>query len=205
MICSPVLAVEHCTNGSDFDSRFKPSTNFGRSCAFLGSTATRTTAATVNFMVLNGWAVSLVTMVPVLSKYWSTPMRPTKFPAGQSEICSVYRPIMSRVRWIFLMYRSFFLPNSKSGPMIRTVWPVFTVPANTRAKAINRPFSEVGTIFDTYMARSEFWLQFRMSFAVASSMGPEYKFSTRYFWAVEGDGRWSTIIENRASPAGIHF
>merc|ERR1719436_2092696 len=73
MMCSPVLAVEHCTSGSDLDRRLRPSTSLGRSWALLGSTATRTTAATENFIVWNGWVSSLSQIVPDLSRNWSIP------------------------------------------------------------------------------------------------------------------------------------
>ena len=50
-MCSPLSSVEHCTIGSDLASRFRPSTNFGNSEGFFGSTATRTTGDTENFII----------------------------------------------------------------------------------------------------------------------------------------------------------
>jgi hypothetical protein len=51
-MCSPDSSVIHWTSGSDFDKRFSPSTNFGKSLGFFGSTATLTTAATVALVAL---------------------------------------------------------------------------------------------------------------------------------------------------------
>jgi hypothetical protein len=51
--CSPVASsVKHYTKGSDLDNFFNPSTNFGKSPACFGLTATLTTAETEYFMVL---------------------------------------------------------------------------------------------------------------------------------------------------------
>ena len=47
--------------------------------------------------------------------------------------------------------------------------------------------------------------QVRIELATSSSRGPSYRFSTRYFWAWGGDGRWTTIISRTASAAGSHF
>merc|ERR1719445_2020969 len=88
IMCCPDLDVEHFTSGSDLARRFKPSTNLGKSAAFLGSTATETTAATLNFMVWKGCIVALLVRVPDLSKNWSMPTSPHTLPAGQSLICS---------------------------------------------------------------------------------------------------------------------
>ncbi len=40
--------------------------------------------------------------------------------------------------------------------------------------------------------------QVRMALAYWSSRGPSYRFSTRYFWAVAGEGRCQIIISSRA-------
>merc|ERR1719201_2689552 len=40
MMCSPDSSIEHCTSGSDLESRLSPSTSLGRSLGFLGCTAT---------------------------------------------------------------------------------------------------------------------------------------------------------------------
>ena len=84
----------------------------GRSCAFVGSTAQRTTGETENFIVLMQHASSSVVIVPDLSRYWSMPTRPHVLPAGMSATCSWKRPIMMSVRWMLLMCRSLFLPGS---------------------------------------------------------------------------------------------
>ena len=47
--------------------------------------------------------------------------------------------------------------------------------------------------------------QFLTATAAASSCGPSYNISIRYFWAVMGDGKWMVIICKRASPAGSHL
>jgi hypothetical protein len=73
--------------------------------------------------------------------------------------------------------------------MIRTFIPVATLPANTHPKAKNRPLSEAGIIFDTYNMRGPSGSQFLMVVAYWSSIGPSYKFSALYFWAVTGDGQ----------------
>jgi hypothetical protein len=44
----------HCTMGSERARRLRPSTSLGRSEATLGSTATRTTGLTLNFMACRG-------------------------------------------------------------------------------------------------------------------------------------------------------
>lgn len=56
IICSPDSEVEHYTKGSDLESFFNPSTNLGKSLAFLGLTATLTTGDTEYFMFLIVWA-----------------------------------------------------------------------------------------------------------------------------------------------------
>eukprot|EP01139_Manchomonas_bermudensis_P019047 Amastigsp_a676327_4345.p3 type:complete len:327 gc:universal Amastigsp_a676327_4345:366-1346(+) len=111
-MCSPVASSEmQRTQGSDLERRLSPSTSLGRSEGFLGSTATRTTGDTENFMTLKLCATSEVVMVPVLRRNWSTPTRPTVLPQGTFSICSTPRPIMSTVRWMDLRKRSFFLPG----------------------------------------------------------------------------------------------
>merc|ERR1719316_2426605 len=78
MMCSPLSSIEHCTSGSDLESRFRPSTSLGRSLGFLGCTATRTTGETEYFMVMMGCdsVASASAMVPALTMYWSMPTRP---------------------------------------------------------------------------------------------------------------------------------
>merc|ERR1719305_1795248 len=75
IMCSPDSSIEHCTSGSDFERRLRPSTSFGRSLGFLGCTATRTTGETEYFMVTMGCdsAASASQRVPALRMYWSTP------------------------------------------------------------------------------------------------------------------------------------
>ncbi len=130
--------IHTCTIGSDFARRLRPSTNFGKSAGFFGSTATLTTGLTLNFMTLIrkrpdllDWftclldshyrhyrhtfklcAFSNVVIVPVLTRNWSTPTKPQMLPHGTFSIGSVYLPIMSIVRWIFLMHKSSFLPGT---------------------------------------------------------------------------------------------
>ncbi|KYM93586.1 hypothetical protein ALC62_15944 [Cyphomyrmex costatus] len=70
-MCSPDSSIMHCTIGSDFAKRRKtytPSTNFGKSAGFFGSTATRTTGDTENFITFILCASLNVVMVPVLTK-----------------------------------------------------------------------------------------------------------------------------------------
>merc|ERR1719231_305690 len=68
MMCSPLSSIEHCTSGSDFESRLRPSTSLGRSLGFFAATATRTTGDTEYFMVMIGWhsVASASAMVPAL-------------------------------------------------------------------------------------------------------------------------------------------
>merc|ERR1719299_146833 len=106
----------HWTMGSDLDSLFKPSTSLGKSEGFLGSTATRTTGETENFMTFMLWASLKVVMVPVLTKNWSTPTRPQMLPQGTSSMASMYLPIIRMVLWIDFSYKSSFLPGTKLGP-----------------------------------------------------------------------------------------
>ena len=71
MMCSPFDSLMHCTIGSDLASLLRPSTNLGSSWGFLGSTATRTTGDTENFicfMLCASLQDSLV-IVPVLMMY----------------------------------------------------------------------------------------------------------------------------------------
>merc|ERR1719505_290029 len=67
MMCSPDSSIMHCTIGSDLASRLRPSTSLGRSAGFLGSTATRTTGDTLNFMTFMLCASFKVEMAPVLA------------------------------------------------------------------------------------------------------------------------------------------
>ncbi|KYM76579.1 hypothetical protein ALC53_13022, partial [Atta colombica] len=76
-ICSPDSSMMHCTIGSDFAKQannklswetYIPSTNFGKSAGFFGSTATRTTGDTENFITFMLCASLNVVMVPVLTK-----------------------------------------------------------------------------------------------------------------------------------------
>lgn len=62
------------------NKKYKPSTSLGKSAGFLGSTATRTTGDTLNFITLMLWASLKVEMVPVLTKNWSTPTNPQMLP-----------------------------------------------------------------------------------------------------------------------------
>lgn len=78
-----------------------PSTNFGRSAGFFGSTATRTTGDTENFMTFMLCASLNVVMVPVLTKNWSTPTRPQILPTQR------YHKITRRVQAI-TWFRCFF-------------------------------------------------------------------------------------------------
>merc|ERR1711935_68317 len=89
IMCSPDSSEKIWTIGSDLDRRLRPSTSLGRSAGFLQRTATRTTGETENFICLMLWAWSQVEMQPVLTKYWSTPTRPTKLPAGTSSMASM--------------------------------------------------------------------------------------------------------------------
>merc|ERR1712085_42837 len=70
---------------------------------------------------------------------------------------------------------------------------------------LKRPLSLVGTIFDTYMSNGPSFSHARIAFAASSSMGPSYKFSTRYFWATLGDGNFVTIIDSNVSAALIQI
>merc|ERR1719215_1122973 len=71
--------------------------------------------------------------------------------------------------------------------------------------AWKRPLSLVGTIFDTYIISGPSLSQALMALAASSSMGPSYKFSTRYFCAALGDGNFDTIIDNKVSAALIQI
>lgn len=68
--CSPVdSSVVQTTNGSDFDNFLSPSTNFGKSPAFFGLTATLTTGETEYFIDLMVCASGWSDKVPVFNKY----------------------------------------------------------------------------------------------------------------------------------------
>merc|ERR1719502_110988 len=75
MMCSPDSSIEHCTSGSDFARRLRPSTSLGRSFGFFGPTATRTTGETEYFIVTIGCdsVASASAMVPCFTRYWSMP------------------------------------------------------------------------------------------------------------------------------------
>ena len=45
-------------------------------------------------LTLRLWACSYVVIVPVLTRYWSTPTSPTMLPQGTSSMGSTYRPII---------------------------------------------------------------------------------------------------------------
>ena len=113
MMCSPVSSIVHCTIGSDFARRFSPSTSLGKSEATLGSTATRTTGETENFIALIGCASSHFSPVSVafLVMNWSRPTMATVLPQGTSSTASWRRPMQSTVRCTVLTYRSFFWPG----------------------------------------------------------------------------------------------
>merc|ERR1719356_1511152 len=111
MTCSPLSSVVHTTNGSDLESFFKPSTSFGNSLPSLTFTATFTTGETLYFMSAMLWASSTVVSVPDFSRYWSMPTNATVLPHGTSAICSVLRPIIKTVRWMFSMLRSSLEPG----------------------------------------------------------------------------------------------
>mmetsp|Transcript_17134 Transcript_17134/g.24261 ORF Transcript_17134/g.24261 Transcript_17134/m.24261 type:complete len:252 (-) Transcript_17134:229-984(-) len=177
--CSPLLVEVIWTRGSDLARRLRPSVSFFRSAGFFTFTAWRTTADTEYFITRMLWAVSDVVMVPVFSRYWSTPTRPQVLPAGMSFTRSTERPIMMMVRWMAFTYRSVFLPGTKLGPMMRHFWPVAILPENTRPKAKKRDWSAVGTILDTYIIRGPSASHFFMATAHSSSMGPSYKISVR--------------------------
>merc|ERR1719502_1541584 len=108
IMCSPLSSIEHCTSGSDLESRLRPSTSLGRSLGFLGVTATRTTGDTEYFIVTIGCDSDAT--VPALRMYWSTPTRAHVLPAVTDSTASVLRPIIRIVRCTFLMNRSSFLP-----------------------------------------------------------------------------------------------
>ena len=67
--------------GSDLARRFIPSTSLGKSAEFVGSTATRTTGDTENFIVLIQWAVCEVVIIPDFSDLIHTD-KTDVFPAG---------------------------------------------------------------------------------------------------------------------------
>mmetsp|Transcript_12847 Transcript_12847/g.22665 ORF Transcript_12847/g.22665 Transcript_12847/m.22665 type:complete len:321 (+) Transcript_12847:1045-2007(+) len=150
IMCSPVSSITHWTMGSERAKRFRPSTSLGRSQACLGSTATRTTGDTLNFIALRGCASSLPSLVrvAVLTMNWSRPTSATVFPQGTSSTASCLRPMHSTVRCTALMNRSFFSPGTKLGPMMRTFMPAATLPENTRPNAKKRPLSDDGIILE---------------------------------------------------------
>ena len=86
--------------GSDLASRLRPSTSLGRSDAILGSTATRTTGETENFIALIVCASSHFSPVIVafLVMNWSRPTMATVLPHGTSSTASWRRPMQSTVR-----------------------------------------------------------------------------------------------------------
>ncbi|KAH3673767.1 hypothetical protein WICPIJ_009678 [Wickerhamomyces pijperi] len=90
-MCSPAGDMWVKTHGSDLDNLFKPSTNFGKSEAFLTSTATWTTGETENFMTFKLWAASEVV---------------------KSSIGSVLEPIIKTTLWTALMNKSFLEPGT---------------------------------------------------------------------------------------------
>ena len=94
--------------------RLRPSTSFGRSLATLGSTATRTTGETLNFIAFIGCASSQPSfvIVAVLVMNWSRPTHATVLPHGTFSTASCLRPMHSTVRWMLLMNRSFFSPGT---------------------------------------------------------------------------------------------
>ena len=104
MMCSPVSSIEHWTIGSDLASLLRPSTSLGRSEAILGSTATRTTGETENFIALIVCASSHFSPVSVafLVMNWSRPTIATVLPQGTSSTASWRRPMQSTVRWTVL-------------------------------------------------------------------------------------------------------
>mmetsp|Transcript_867 Transcript_867/g.2318 ORF Transcript_867/g.2318 Transcript_867/m.2318 type:complete len:329 (+) Transcript_867:634-1620(+) len=114
MMCSPVSSIMHCTMGSERARRLRPSTSLGRSEATLGSTATRTTGDTENFMAFMGCASSLPSLVrvAVLMMNWSRPTSATVLPQGTSSTASCLRPMHSTVRCTALVNRSFFSPGT---------------------------------------------------------------------------------------------
>merc|ERR1719502_2638283 len=105
MMCSPDSSIEHCTSGSDLESRLRPSTSLGKSLGFLGVTATRTTGETEYFMVTMGCdsVASASATVPALRMYWSTPTSAHVLPAVTDSTASVLRPIMRMVRCTLMM------------------------------------------------------------------------------------------------------
>merc|ERR1719356_1467298 len=111
MTCSPLSSVVQTTRGSDLESFFRPSTSFGNSFPSLTLTATFTTGDTLYFMSAMLWAVSIVVNVPDFRMNWSIPTRATVLPQGTSAICSVVRPIIRTVRWMFLTFKSSLPPT----------------------------------------------------------------------------------------------
>eukprot|EP00955_Chlamydomonas_euryale_P078829 363205-Chlamydomonas_euryale.AAC.20 len=99
MMCSPVSSMWHWTMGSERDRRLRPSTSLGRSDATLGSTATRTTGDTENFIAFigNASALSSLVSVAVLAMNWSRPTSAQVLPHGTSSTASCLRPMQSTV------------------------------------------------------------------------------------------------------------
>mmetsp|Transcript_9199 Transcript_9199/g.28608 ORF Transcript_9199/g.28608 Transcript_9199/m.28608 type:complete len:330 (-) Transcript_9199:1296-2285(-) len=114
MMCSPVSSIWQMTMGSDFAKRLRPSTSLGRSDATLHSTATRTTGLTENFMFLSGCASvsDWLVMVAVLTMTVSSPTMATVLPHGTESTGSWRRPMHNTVRWMDLLYMSFFSPGT---------------------------------------------------------------------------------------------
>ena len=78
-----------------------------------------------------------------------------------------------------------------AGPWIITFCPVATAATEHTTKS------------DTYIIRGPAGSQARIAFAAVASMGPSYKFSPRYFFAVLGEGRRMTIIANSVSAVMV--
>jgi hypothetical protein len=76
-------------------------------------------AALRTFMGCASSHASLV-RVAVLVMNWSRPTSATVLPHGTLSTASCLRPMHSTVRCTDLTYRSFLVPGSKLGPMMRT-------------------------------------------------------------------------------------
>ena len=63
--------------------------------------------------------------------------------------------------------------------------------------------TEHTTESDTYIIRGPARQKARIAFAAVSSVGPSYKFSPRYFFAVLGEGKRMTIIANSVSAVMV--
>jgi len=104
-MCSPVSSIRHWTIGSLRARRLRPSTSLGRSDATLGSTATRTTGETENFIAFMGKQSSAPSLVrvAVLVMNWSRPTSATVLPQGTDSTASCLRPMQRTVRWTLLL------------------------------------------------------------------------------------------------------